>query len=257
MGSISGAIRAWKYGGIKEVGAKFADGLRAAGPLPLVELFQDHRAVTNSPREAIYWLASEEGRMAPSDADLDKWDAEWQSTLDHAPVRVVAVSPAEWDIDEKTSQILYFLIRWRKPAVALETGVARGASSLVILAAMEANTIGDLFSFDVSSDVGELVPDHLRSRWHLVELGTNRVRNVFITALAGIGGIDFFFHDSDHTDRWIDFELRTVIPQLHPNALFAADDVHNSKSFLRRSESSAWSSAILLDQRKASGFAIR
>src|SRR5690606_30419760 len=71
--------------------------------------------------------------------------------------------------------LLYFLVRWRRPRVVVETGVAAGYSSLAVLSSLRANGFGKLYSSDFpyfrlkdpEQYVGCLVPDELRSGWEL------------------------------------------------------------------------------------------
>ena len=46
------------------------------------------------------------------------------------------------------TKLIYFLVRFLKPKVTIETGVASGMSSLAILKAIEKNKIGKLYSSD-------------------------------------------------------------------------------------------------------------
>jgi len=71
--------------------------------------------------------------------------------------------------------MLYFLACHRKPGVILETRVAAGYSSQVLLKALDLNGEGALFSSDFpyfrlanpEKYIGILVEERLKTRWHL------------------------------------------------------------------------------------------
>lgn len=119
----------------------------------------------------------------------------------------------------------------RRPSVVIETGVAMGFSTAVILAAMEANDAGALHSIDLPplrvdavSFVGEVVPHELRKRWTL-HVGPSR------TILEGLAQklapIDLFVHDSDHSYAAQREEYRQAWPHLATGSCLISDDVSN------------------------------
>jgi predicted O-methyltransferase YrrM len=137
------------------------------------------------------------------------------------------------------SLTMYFLVRALKPKLMIETGVAQGKSSSMILLAMHHNKVGKLMSIDLPNyegkdladgaktstgkkEVGWLVPDFLRERWAL-HLGDAKVE--LPKVLSEIDqAVDVFFHDSLHTVEHVLFELNTVFPQLAENGLILVDD---------------------------------
>ena len=69
-----------------------------------------------------------------------------------------------------------------RPATVVETGVAHGLISRVILERLERNGTGHLWSVDspavdpaLQHEIGIAIPEHLRPRWTYVE-GTSRQR---------------------------------------------------------------------------------
>ncbi|WP_337862773.1 class I SAM-dependent methyltransferase [Nitrososphaera sp.] len=97
----------------------------------------------------------------------------------------------------------------------LETGVSSGASTSVILKAMEQNRTGQLTSidlppwYDVKNDQidgkeylvcekesGCLVPYNLRYRWKLYK---GRSKDLLPAIPRDLGYLDIFFHDSEHS----------------------------------------------------------
>ncbi len=143
-----------------------------------------------------------------------------------------------------SSEALYVTVRAVRPAQMVETGVQRGVSSAFLLAAMERNGAGHLTSIDlptfdaagrVNRDgrvdasyvagpeaVGDLVDAPLRARWTL-RLGD--ARELLPTVLAGLGTIDAFFHDSEHSYDQMTFEFRTAWTHLRAGGCLVSDDI--------------------------------
>ena len=69
---------------------------------------------------------------------------------------------SNYDLGEKLAFLSYSLIRIAKPRLVVETGVAAGISSTLILSALSKNNYGTLSSFDITNKVGELIPNDLR-----------------------------------------------------------------------------------------------
>lgn len=151
--------------------------------------------------------------------------------------------------------LLYLLVRRYRPKVFVETGVSRGASSAYILAAMEENGFGHLYSIDLPppdaavnvaptekgnvhrlSDgqwfepqgIGDLVPDQYKNRWSLI-LGDAKVE--LPKLLDKLGDIDVFFHDSLHTYEHMMFEFEASWPHLRPGGLLLSHDVIWNKAW--------------------------
>jgi predicted O-methyltransferase YrrM len=78
---------------------------------------------------------------------------------------------AAFAIEEGSAFLMYALVRLLSPSVVLETGVANGHSSALILNALAENGCGELHSVDVSDNVGNLVVD--KRRWCLHLLNPN------------------------------------------------------------------------------------
>jgi hypothetical protein len=128
-------------------------------------------------------------------------------------------------------EVVGVVVRELRPAVMVETGVARGASTAVALAAMDANGSGRLYSVDLpplalgEDRVGELVPARLRERWTL-ELGP--AREVLPRLLAEVPLVDVFLHDAEHTYKGQLQDLRQAWPSLSPRGVVICDDVINA-----------------------------
>lgn len=153
-------------------------------------------------------------------------------------------------VSEPQAELLWRLVRDRRPAKVVETGVCNGLSSAVILGAMEMNGEGELVSVDLPEfsdpalntmtywegkggavipagrEVGWLVPEAYRYRWNLL-LG--RADELLSQALEG--GCDIFIHDSEHSYDNQLFEFRAGWRALRPGGVLVATDINWSDAF--------------------------
>lgn len=153
-------------------------------------------------------------------------------------------------VREIHAELLWRLVRDRRPARVVETGVCNGLSSAVILEAMAANGVGELVSIDLpefaeaerntetfwegkggavvppGKSSGWLVPDARRDRWRLV-LG--RSGELLPAELAP--GCDIFIHDSEHSYQNQLFEFRAGWAALRPGGVLVATDINWSSAF--------------------------
>lgn len=142
-----------------------------------------------------------------------------------------------WDDgDQGLARVVWCLARHLPAKVVVETGVARGITSRVILEALEHNGGGRLCSIDLPaldpafhSEIGAAVPDAMRARWTYLN-GTSRSRLPGL--MRELGEIDLFVHDSSHTTRNLQFELEQAWGAIRRGAL-VADDIERNDAFTR------------------------
>ena len=123
-----------------------------------------------------------------------------------------------------------------RPEHVVETGVARGITSRIVLEAFERNGFGHLWSIDIpplietdlAAETAIAVPDSLRRRWRYLE-GSSRRRLPALVAV--LGRVDLFVHDSMHTTRNVGFELAQIWPALRTGGLAIVDDVERNSAF--------------------------
>jgi predicted O-methyltransferase YrrM len=149
---------------------------------------------------------------------------------------------------------LYAVLRKLRPRVAVETGVCNGVSTAFLLLALAENREGSLHSIDLPEIAGEayepgtfwdgkggavipfgkepgwMVPAGLRDHWQL-ELG--RSQDVLPPLLERLGTIDFFMHDSEHSEACMRFEFGSAWAALREGGVLAADDVNANDAFPR------------------------
>src|SRR5690242_20183305 len=175
------------------------------------------------------------------------WDAT-VSGLKAAGLRVGLASYRGWnDGDRAQAEAIWCLVAHLRPATVVETGVAHGLTSRVVLEGLRRNGNGHLWSVDLPAidpalhhEIGIAVPEDLRSRWTYVE-GTSRRRLPAI--VRRLHQVDLFVHDSLHTTRNTCFELDTVWPALRPGGVAIVDDIHRNLGFSRfieRAAPGAW-----------------
>jgi len=156
--------------------------------------------------------------------------------LTEAGARVGVASYGGWnDGDRAFGEAIWCLTAHLRPRTVVETGVAHGLTSRVILEGLNRNGNGQLWSVDLPAvdsalhpEIGMAVPEGLRSPWTYVQ-GTARERLPGL--LRELGRIDMFIHDSLHTGRNQQFELEAAWAALRPGGAAVVDDIDHSLAF--------------------------
>jgi hypothetical protein len=189
------------------------------------------------------WQASLHGLLGVSwpCAACDRFDSLWRTAVGELEAEGLAIgrgSFSGWDdADPGLARAAFCLTQHGAPEIVVETGVARGFTTRMILEAMETNNHGRLYSIDLpppldqrrlADETGAAVSESLRGRWTLIE-GSSRRR--LPSLLKELGTIDLFVHDSRHTRRNIMFELQLAWPAVRPGGFLVADDIHASTAF--------------------------
>ncbi|MBV9465352.1 MAG: class I SAM-dependent methyltransferase [Solirubrobacterales bacterium] len=170
------------------------------------------------------------------DAFRELWD-QILGELERRKLPVGRGAFAGWgDGEPGLTRAVWCLVRHQRPETVVETGVARGITSRVVLEALAANGVGRLWSIDLPppgqpglhEQIGAAVPDRLHRRWRYVR-GSSRRR--LRGLLHELGTIDLFIHDSKHTERNLRFELGHAWKALTPGGFLVADDVDLNHGF--------------------------
>ena len=139
------------------------------------------------------------------------------------------------DAEFALARLCYAVCRSQKPRFIVETGVGYGVTSAFLLQALTANDNGELWSVDLpplgegaDEQAGCLVPQRLRSIWHVVR---GRSRRVLPGLISQLPHIDIFLHDSLHTYRNMKWEFRTAWSKLKPGGVLISDDVAMNRAF--------------------------
>jgi len=177
------------------------------------------------------------GRPWPC-AETQEFDALWKQVAESFDQQGLAMGRATYggwdDGDRGFARAVWCLTRHLEATRVVETGVARGITSRVILEALERGGDGRLCSIDLPAldtafhtQIGAAVPGELRGRWTYVN-GTSRSRLPGL--LAELGEIDLFVHDSSHTTRNLHFELERAWGAMRRGAVLA-DDIERNEAF--------------------------
>lgn len=138
-----------------------------------------------------------------------------------------------FDADQNLGLATWCAVRHLKPTVVVETGVARGITSWIILEALAQNRHGHLWSIDLprlawAYDAGRSVPAELRERWTL-RRGASKRR--LPALLQERGPVDLFISDSLHTEDNVRLELHTAWPALRDGGIIVVDDVDDRQAY--------------------------
>jgi hypothetical protein len=156
-----------------------------------------------------------------------------------------------WDDgDRRLGRLAWCLARHLRPERVVETGVARGLTTRVVLEALERNGSGHLWSVDLpplierdlEEQTGIAVADQLRPRWTLLRGSSRRL---LPGLLGGLGTIQLFLHDGLHTERNVGFELRAAWAALAPGGAALLDDIQQNAAFGRFTPAATGASAIV------------
>lgn len=124
----------------------------------------------------------------------------------------------------------------------VETGVAYGWSSLVLLLAVNGKDDGYVYSTDLpylsllddtDNWVGIAVPDSLRSRWRLFAMAD---REGLPRALRSAKTVDLAHYDSDKTPEGRAFGYDIIWKHLKKGGVLMSDDIGDNLEFKRFSE---------------------
>jgi predicted O-methyltransferase YrrM len=221
---------------MEELRARLASTLRAPAQFAFRSIWSPTRgeyltsAEAESPDPAVVLQAMLGASAAKLPTSLPDFSAHAYST--------------RWQIDGGALRLLSAFVRSTRPTRMLETGVADGASTRVILDALDANGAGRLDSLDISPTAGALARTSQGvDRWKFTSLplrGRARATERIVRSLAPL---DVFLHDSDHSYPWQAFEYRTAWDALAPGGWILSDDIDASYAFLdftRRHQRRPW-----------------
>jgi hypothetical protein len=140
------------------------------------------------------------------------------------------------DGDASLGRAAWCAVRHIRPAVVVETGVARGVTSRIVLEALERNANGRLWSVDlphpfdhsIHNETGAAVTDALLPRWNYVE-GSSQRR--LPQVIRDVHQVDVFIHDSLHTARNTRFEMDHVAAVMPVGGVMLVDDISTHDGF--------------------------
>jgi predicted O-methyltransferase YrrM len=221
---------------LRRAGAK----LSTVRPFPQIRVVRTYGAsARKQPLTALRYLVSgrETSNFTYEIANRDELAAVVAGALD-APQEEIRSLIAEADADADLRLRLqgralfgrrlgwYAALRWRKPALAVETGTADGLGTALLARAIERNAEdgapGRLLSFDVVPSAGHLLDDHLR-QFATVVVGD--AVEALPVAAAG-ERIGYFVHDSLHTYEHERAELDVATAHADGELVLISDNAH-------------------------------
>lgn len=139
------------------------------------------------------------------------------------------------DADRALARSVWCFTRHLAPCIVVETGVARGVTSRIVLEALSANGHGHLWSIDLPpllagwhGQSAVFVHASLQSRWTYVR-GSSRRR--LPRLLRELGAIDLAIHDSSLTEPTVRRELGASWSHLRPGGGLIAGGINHSHTF--------------------------
>lgn len=188
---------------------------------------------------------------------IKSYISEYEKIIDKANFKrqnVMLNYPENYNVADTAALLLYLLIRFNHPETVLETGVANGLSSNVILNALNANGKGTLYSVDINPDVGALVDESVKSRWQLKIIDFKNAKKEFQQLVNALPAVDLFIHDSDHSYNGQMSEYKTAYPKISAQGIFASDDIDLSWAFVDYCKEKTVKPYFLVSATKIFGF---
>jgi hypothetical protein len=192
----------------------------------------------------------------------------WRSAVQSMAAGGLGVGRATYggwdDADPGFAEAIWCVLAHLRPAVVVETGVAHGLTSRVVLERLELSETGRLWSIDLPAvdpmlheQIGVAVPEVLRRQWTYVE-GSSRQQ--LPSVLAELKTVNVFVHDSLHTGRNVRFELGQAWSRLSTGGVVVADDIDHSlgfRDFIERAKPAAWLATKHADGQGLWGLAVK
>jgi predicted O-methyltransferase YrrM len=156
-----------------------------------------------------------------------------------------------FDCEVGLASFLYAYILTRKPQTLIETGVANGITTNVIMSALEKSG-GVLHSFDVDPKTSNVYSGLGNWRFHL--LSGNLKKNL-VEQVGEISEVDLWLHDSNHGYLWQSFEFQLAKSVLKTDGILVSDDIDSSTAWGSSADSLFKESYGVFDERKFFGVA--
>jgi hypothetical protein len=140
------------------------------------------------------------------------------------------------DADSSLCRAAWCVTLHTRPEVVIETGVAHGITSRIVLEALGQNDLGHLWSIDLPfpfdhrlhRETGIVVTDACRRRWTYLA-GASKQR--LPPLLTKVGHADMFIHDSLHTAENTLFEMEQAASAMPAGGVMLVDDIDSHAGF--------------------------
>lgn len=158
---------------------------------------------------------------------------------------------SNFDCEKGLASFLYAYILKYRPSMVVETGVANGITTNVMMKALEV-TGGSLHSFDINPKTNNVYDGN--GRWYHHHLEGN-LKKSLINEISNLPKIDLWVHDSNHGYSWQSFEFNLATKKLGSNGVLCADDVDSSTAWGLITPQNFQETVGIFDKRKIFGIA--
>jgi hypothetical protein len=156
-----------------------------------------------------------------------------------------------FDCEVGLASFLYAYVIAYRPKVIVETGVANGITTNVIMSAIE-QVGGTLHSIDVDPRTQNVYSGPGDWRFHTL---AGNLEEELRCQSNEIGAVDLWIHDSDHGFLWQTFEYELAGMRLADNGVLVSDDIDSSTAWGLASKNLFTKSSGIFDNRKFFGVA--
>jgi len=163
-------------------------------------------------------------------------------------------SPLNFKIEENFRTLLQLIILKKQPKLLVETGVANGVSTQIILIGSKMYN-GFLHSFDIDPMTEEVGRKYLNWKFHV--LNKSKAWKDLLNKINRIGAVDMWIHDSDHSFYWQYSEYNLAWKILRPGGVLLSDDIDTSEAWFKFCQKNKLKSCVILDNRKLIGFVVK
>jgi len=157
---------------------------------------------------------------------IEEAGADDRLRADYARLKRLSLVPRRMRLSQRT--LWWAIVRLRKPALVVETGVWYGLGSAVLLRALELNAEegheGRLISFDPDPTGGWLVPHRLESRWQWVKASTDDALEATLFGKE----VDLFIHDTPSDYEREHYEFQVALRHSAPEAVLLSGNGRNT-----------------------------
>lgn len=194
---------------------------------------QKPSATTTEPVRKLHELLGLEW-PCPLERDFEEAWTDLERTMASTSVKV----GAGHDADLNLANVVWCAIRHMDPLRVLETGVARGVTSVLALRALSQSNGGQgrLWSIDLPpmmhgwhEQSKVLVDENAWPDWTYVRGSSRRT---MASTCAAMKSIDIFIHDSLHTPQTMKYEFEKAWPYMRTGGLLISDDVEDNSAFV-------------------------
>lgn len=174
-----------------------------------------------------------------TDADLQAIEADFEALFHDLEVTMEKSLSftRQMNMPREDMRSLYLLARVCEPTTVLETGVANGVSSVILLNILRSVLDSHLHSIDVDNGKihGQLIPADLRDpdQWTLHLQAPQSTQPLLPDLLEELGTVDFFLHDSLHRFEHMMWEYETAWSYVRAGGVLASHDVLDTSAFAK------------------------